>query len=75
MNCCRRASKKKWPKNVQEAFSREIRKLRRVNPQVAEYAIGLTYVETLLDLPWQEFTKDNFDLKKSKMCWIAITMG
>ncbi len=62
----RRASKKKWPKNVQEAFGREIGKLRRVNPQVAEYAIGLTYVETLLDLPWQEFTKDNFDLKKVK---------
>ncbi len=60
----RRASKKKWPKNVQEVFGREIGKLRRVNPQVAEYAIGLTYVETLLDLPWQDFTKDNFDLKK-----------
>ncbi len=62
----RRASRKKWPKNVQEAFAREINKLRRVNPQMAEYAIGLTYVETLLDLPWQEFTKDNFDLKKVK---------
>ena len=62
----RRASRKKWPKNVQEVFAREMNKLRRVNPQVAEYAIGLTYVETLLDLPWQDFTKDNFDLKKVK---------
>ena len=60
----RRAAKKKWPKNVQDAFARELNKLRRVNPQMAEYAIGLTYVETLLDLPWQDFTKDNFDLKK-----------
>lgn len=60
----RRGIKKKWPKNVQDVFAREIGKLRRVNPQVAEYAIGLNYVETLLDLPWQEFTKDNFDLKK-----------
>lgn len=59
-----RAHKKKWPKNVEEVFLREINKLRRVNPQVAEYAIGLNYLETILDLPWLEFTKDNFDLKK-----------
>lgn len=62
-----RSMKKKWPKNVQEAFAREINKLRRVNPQIAEYAIGLTYLETLLDLPWQEFTKDNFDLRRVKV--------
>ncbi|MBK9339073.1 MAG: endopeptidase La [Lewinellaceae bacterium] len=61
-----RASKKKWPKNVLETFQREVNKLRRVNPQIAEYAIGLTYLETLLDLPWQEFTKDNFDLRRVK---------
>ncbi len=59
-----RARKKKWPKNVLETFQREVNKLRRVNPQVAEYAIGLTYLETLLDLPWETFTKDNFDLKR-----------
>ncbi len=62
----RKAVRKKWPKNVEETFAREINKLRRVNPQVAEYAIGLNYLETLLDLPWQDFTKDNFDLKKVK---------
>ncbi|MBL7825343.1 MAG: endopeptidase La [Saprospiraceae bacterium] len=61
-----RALKKKWPKNVEDTFAREINKLRRVNPQVAEYAIGLNYLETLLDLPWNDFTKDNFDLKKVK---------
>jgi ATP-dependent Lon protease len=38
--------------------------MRRVNPQIAEYAIGITYLETLLELPWQEYTKDQFDLKK-----------
>lgn len=59
-----RGLKKKWLKPAQEAFQREISKLRRVNPQVAEYAIGLNYLETLLDLPWQEFTKDNFDLRR-----------
>ncbi len=62
----RKATKKKWPKNVQDVFAREINKLRRVNPQVAEYAIGLNYLETLLELPWMDFTKDNFDLKKVK---------
>lgn len=62
----RKAAKKKWPKNVQDVFAREINKLRRINPQVAEYAIGLNYLETLIDLPWSDFTKDNFDLKKVK---------
>jgi ATP-dependent Lon protease len=59
-----RAKKKKWPKPVEEAFNREIAKIRRVNPQIAEYSIGISYLETLLDLPWQEYTKDQFDLKK-----------
>lgn len=59
-----RSKKKKWPQNVQDTFNKEVTKLRRVNPQIAEYAIGLTYLENLLDLPWNEYTKDNFDLKK-----------
>jgi ATP-dependent Lon protease len=59
-----RAQKKKWPKPVEEAFLREVNKIRRVNPQIAEYSIGLTYLENLLDLPWNEFTKDNFDLNR-----------
>ncbi len=62
-----RSKKKKWPKSAQEAFDKEVSKLRRVNPQIAEYAIGLNYAETLLELPWEEYTKDNFDLKKVKI--------
>jgi ATP-dependent Lon protease len=61
-----RAKKKKWPKPAEEAFQKELSKVRRVNPQIAEYAMGLTYLETLLDLPWEEYTKDSFDLKKVK---------
>jgi ATP-dependent Lon protease len=61
-----RSRKKKWPKQVQATFLKEINKIRRVNPQIAEYSIGLNYLETLLDLPWEEYTKDNFDLKKVK---------
>ncbi len=61
-----RAKKKKWAKPVQDAFNKELSKIRRVNPQIAEYAIGVNYLETLLDLPWDEYSKDNFDLKKVK---------
>ena len=58
-----RGKKKKWSKTVQEAFDREIAKVRRINPQVAEYSLQLNYLELLLDLPWENYTKDNFDLK------------
>ena len=61
-----RAKTKKWPEEVGKVFERELNKIRRVNPQVAEYSIMLNYIETLLDLPWSEFTKDNFDIKKVK---------
>lgn len=61
-----RAKTKQWPENVAKAFDREINKLRRMNPQVAEYSIELNYLELLLDLPWNEYTHDNFDLAKVK---------
>lgn len=62
-NLVERGKKKKWSKTVQEAFDREIAKVRRINPQVAEYSLQLNYLELLLDLPWDYYTKDNFDLK------------
>ena len=62
----RRADKKKWPKHAREAFNKEITRLRRINPQMAEYSLTLNYVEFLLDLPWEKFSKDSFDLKKVK---------
>lgn len=61
-----KASKKKWSKEVGEIFSRELVKLQRMNPNAAEYSIQTNYLETLLDLPWNEFTKDKFDLKKAQ---------
>ncbi len=61
-----RGSEKKWPKAAKTAFDRELGKLRRTNPQMAEYGVTLNYVELLLDLPWESYTKDNFDLKKVK---------
>ena len=61
-----RGSKKKWNSDVAKTFKKEISKLQRMNPQVAEYAIQRNYLETLLDLPFNEFTKDNFNLKKAE---------
>ncbi len=59
-----RARTKKFPEKIAQLFDRELSKIKRMNPQVAEYAIMLNYLETLLDLPWGETSKDNFDLKK-----------
>jgi ATP-dependent Lon protease len=60
------ADKKKWPKEAKDAFDREIIKARRINPQIAEYSVILNYLELMLDLPWDEVTKDIFNLKKVK---------
>ena len=57
-----RGKKKKWSKEVKEAFNKELTKAKRMNPQVAEYSVVLNYLELLLELPWNEFTKDNFNL-------------
>ena len=56
------ASKKKWKKEVAELFDKEIAKLERLNPAIAEYSIQVTYLQLMLDLPWDEVTKDNLDL-------------
>jgi ATP-dependent Lon protease len=54
---------KKWSKQVMEFFEKEMDKLGRMNPNAAEYSIQMNYIETLLELPWEECSKDNFDLK------------
>ena len=61
-----RAKKKKWPEEVAAHFEKELKRIRRMNPQVAEYSIQLNYLELMLDLPWNKYTKDNFELKKVK---------
>lgn len=65
-NMRERASKKKWSKPVAEQFEKEISKLSRMNPAAAEYSVLMNYLELLLDLPWENYTKDNFDLKRAK---------
>jgi len=59
-----KAKTKKWGENVEKIFQKQLEKVRRTNPQVAEYSVLLSYLELLLDLPWNEFTEDNFDLDK-----------
>lgn len=61
-----RADKKKWSEEVGEHFNKELAKLQRMNPQVAEYSIQRNYLDLFLDLPWNEFSKDKFDLKRAQ---------
>jgi ATP-dependent Lon protease len=62
----KRAKDKKWGKEVGETFEKEVNKLHRLNPATGEYSVQLNYLQTLLDLPWNEFTEDNFDLKRAQ---------
>ncbi len=60
-----KAKKKKWNKEVAEFFHKEVEKLARLNPAAGEYSVQFTFCQTLLDLPWGEYTSDNFDLKNA----------
>ena len=61
-----KASGKKWSKQVQDVFHKEMAKLQRINPAAMEFSIQLNYLETLIDLPWGEYSADKFDLKKAQ---------
>ena len=61
-----RSNKKKWGKDIQDHFLKELSKLQRMNPQVAEYSIQRNYLDLYLDLPWNEFSVDKFDLKRAQ---------
>jgi len=60
------AKHKKWSKSVSEVFEKELGRLLRMNPQVAEYGIQRNYLDLLLELPWQSYTKDKFDLNRAQ---------
>ena len=62
----KRATQKKWSKEVAENFEKEVKKLQRMNPAMADYSVHRAYLELVLDLPWSEYTKDHFDLKRAK---------
>ncbi len=60
-----RAKSKKWDESVEKHFNKELAKMQRMNPQVAEYSIQRNYLDLFLDLPWNEFSEDQFDLKRA----------
>lgn len=59
------AKNKKWTKEVGETFDKELGRLRRMNPQMAEYGVQRNYLELMLELPWGEYSEDKFDLKRA----------
>ena len=61
-----KASKKKWNASVEEVFEKELRKLERLHPQSPDYSIQTQYVQNIINLPWGEYTKDNFSLKHAQ---------
>ena len=61
-----KSKSKKWDDKIGEHFEKELAKMSRMNPQVAEYSIQRNYLELFLELPWNEFSKDKFDLKRAQ---------
>ncbi len=70
-----KGAKKQWPEAVAKHFFKELDKIHRMNPAAAEYPVAMNYAELLSDLPWGEFTKDNFDLVKAKKILDADHFG
>jgi ATP-dependent Lon protease len=60
-----KGKKKKWSDEVATAFEKELDKLLRLNPATGEYSVQVNYIQTLVELPWNEYTKDNFNLKRA----------
>lgn len=61
-----KAKKKKWGEETQRIFDTELQKLQRTNPMSPDYSVQLNYLELLVDLPWNEYSVDHFDLKKAR---------
>lgn len=59
-----RSKKKKWPKKVKDHFNKELYKMQKSNPQLPDYTLIRNYLEFMLELPWQKYSKDNFNLNK-----------
>jgi ATP-dependent Lon protease len=70
-----RGQKKKWDKKVAKAFNKELDRLMRMNPATPDYSVSLNYAELLLELPWGEYSKDNFDLNRARKVLDADHFG
>ena len=62
----KRSKNKKWNNEIKNHFEKELAKLQRMNPQVSEYSVQRNYLDLILDLPWNEYSKDKFDLNRAK---------
>lgn len=62
----KKGKEKKWSKEVAKFFEKEVEKLYRLNPAAGEYSVQFTFCQTLVDLPWNEYSTDNFDLKNAR---------
>jgi ATP-dependent Lon protease len=62
----KKGKSKKWSADVADIFEKEIQKLERLNPQSPDYSVQYGYIQTILELPWNEYTKDNFNLKNAQ---------
>ena len=62
----KKAKKKKWDEEAKEKFDKELGRLKRMNPQAAEYSMQRNYLDFMLELPWEKYSKDNFDLKRAQ---------
>ena len=62
----RQSKSKKWSLEVSKSFNKELKKLQRMNPAMADYSVQRAYLELILELPWNEYTKDHFDLRRAK---------
>lgn len=71
----KKAATKKWSESVEKVFNKELKKLERMNQHAPDYSVQLNYIDTLLDLPWNEFTKDNLNLRHSKKVLDADHFG
>ena len=62
----KKAEKKKWDDKVKEVYTKEVKKLERMHPNSPDFPVQMNYVDTIVSLPWNEYTKDKFDLKKAQ---------
>lgn len=62
----KKAEAKKWPASAKEAFTKNLQKLERMHPSTPDYSVVYNHLDLMLDLPWEEYTEDHYDLKKAK---------
>lgn len=70
----KKAETKKWPEAAKNMFKNGVEKLERMHPSTPDYSVVYNHLDLMLDLPWEDYTADNYDLKNAKKCSIRIIM-